>query len=283
MKKYISRVGQAISKLFFCLRVAGDTKTFLRLLLQSKMHFDKPTAALAYYIRFLSVERIIYLRTYAGDIRMFYELFWERIYWLPPTVLATPLVIVDAGANIGMAALYFSIVYPQARIYCIEPDAANFKLLQKNLGSGQERITLFEAALYDRDGEVGLAMERWAYNSKIDEHGDCQVLVSAVTLDTILDRFQLEQIDLLKIDIEGAEDKLFSGETTWLSKVKMILIEVHTPDAIGPIRSRLTENGFHWQLWGGSKSWDAPRGGGSTGSCSLFLASRVEIVRLANS
>jgi FkbM family methyltransferase len=296
------RLGQAISKLFFCLRVAGDAKTFFRLLLQSKMHFDKPTEALRYHIRFLSAERVIYLRTYAGDIRIFYELFWERIYWLPPGgpsmshVPETPLVIVDVGANIGMAALYFSIVYPQARIYCIEPDAHNFKLLQKNLAAEGERCVLIEAALYDRDGEVGFARERWAYNSRIDERADGsedrlpdrladrvedrRIVVPAVTMDTLVDRFQLSRIDLLKIDIEGAEEKLFGGPTTWLEKVNTILIEVHSVEAVGPIRRRLEGNGFRWELR------DDPhpgQTGSENGNCSLYLASRVEMPRLVNS
>ncbi len=328
------RLGQAISKLFFCLRVAGDIKTFFRLLVQSKMlarhsdaagamggPYDEQARALAYRIRYLSRERTIYLRTYAGDILMFYELFWERAYWLPPAVAAkplVPLVIVDAGANIGMAALYFSIVYPRARIYCIEPDIANFKLLQKNVSPEQGRIILLEAALYDRDGEIGLVKEQWAYNSKIDEDGDHggrgdraggsdrgdrladrRVVVPAVTMDTILDRFQLDRIDLLKIDIEGAEDKLFGGPTAWLEKVNTILIEVHRVEAIGPIRKRLEGNGFRWELWEGRKAWDrsmkggklqdATGGGGKRGnrvgdnSCSLYLASRIGIPGLANS
>src|ERR1700735_4998999 len=102
MKKYIARAGQAISKFFFCLRVADDTKTFLRLLIQSKRFsryqrkkdryqrrskgdqsgkfnasHDKMDEVLAYRIWYLSQKRTVYLRTYAGDMRMFYEIFWE--------------------------------------------------------------------------------------------------------------------------------------------------------------------------------------------------------------
>ena len=292
MKKY-TRLALAISKFFFCLRVAGDTKIFLRLLIQTKLlarykagvaggigeEYDGQAKALAYRIRYLSRERTIYLRTYTGDIRMFYEVFWERAYWLPSAILVMPIVIVDAGANIGMAALYFSIIYPQARIYCIEPDAHNFKLLRENLAPEGERCVLIEAALYDRDGEVGLIRERMAYNSKVDEGADRRVVVPAVTMEVLLDRFQLSRIDLLKIDIEGAEDKLFSAPTAWLEKVNTILIEVHSEEAIGPIRSRMMENGFHWQAWEGRRMrWGRPAGGGS-----LYLASRTEMSRLASS
>jgi FkbM family methyltransferase len=277
----VRRTAQAISKFFFCLRVAGDRGTFFRLMVQSKRHYDKPTPALSYPIRFLSVERIIHLRTYAGDIRMFYEIFWEQAYRLPFEALTEPAVIVDAGANIGMAALYFSILYPRAQIFCIESDPHNFEWLEKNLAREGERVVLIEAALYDRDGEVPLARERWAYNSKIDEgdgkeeqdgenERDGPVSVKAMKLDTLLDRYGLEKIDLLKIDIEGAEEKLFAAETGWLARVGTILIEVHRPEAVGTIGKKLMENGFYWQSRGRMTE------GGS-----LYLASRMEMTRLA--
>lgn len=300
------RAWQAISKFFFCLRVAGDLRTFLRLLVQSKRlnryqkeetkeQYDEGDPALVYHIRYLSSLRTIWLRTDAGDIRIFYEIFWEKVYWLPTALVAGPLVIVDAGSHVGMAALYFSIVYPRARIYCIEPDGPNFKLLQENLAPlvGEGRGVLVEAALYDREGMIGLAVERWAYNSRIDEHAGPadggRAGIKTITMDGLSDRFQLEKIDLLKIDIEGAEDKIFgvgtgedsrTGEnagtgrnagTDWLRKVNAILVEVHSLASIGPIRTKLKENGFHWA------PWDRSIAGGS-----LFLASKAEIPRLAD-
>ena len=72
-------------------------------------------------IGYLSRDWAFYLRTYTGDIRIFYEIFLERIYRLPVSVVRDPLVIVDAGASIGMAAAYFSTVslVDKCGIYCI--------------------------------------------------------------------------------------------------------------------------------------------------------------------
>jgi FkbM family methyltransferase len=283
MKISIARAGQVLSKFFFCLRVAGDPGTFLRLLRQSKIldryqkrkvsHGYDPTAnTLSYSIRFHSAKRIIYLRTYAGDIRMFYEIFWEEAYRLPPALVKGSMVGVDAGANIGMTALYFSIICPGSRIFCIEPDADNFRMLRQNLAAERERVVLIEAALYDRDGRVGFGRERWAYNSRIDERDDRDGpdensgTVKAVRLDSLLDQYRLEWVDLLKIDIEGAEDKVFSGGGGWLSRVAMILIEVHRPASMDRIAEKLSENGFCWRPWG--------RAGAGA---SLFLASKVEM------
>jgi FkbM family methyltransferase len=293
MKKSIARVGQAWSKLIFCLRVADDPGTFLRLLVQSKIlaHHQKsgvsggydPTAkALSYHIRFHGVKRTIFLRTYAGDIRMFYEIFWDEVYRLPSGAPGASPVIVDAGANIGMTSLYFSILYPGARIFCIEPDAGNFGLLEQNMAAEGKRVVSIGAALYDRDGRVGFASQQWAYNSRIDEGGGD---VRALRLDSLLDEYRLEKIDLLKIDIEGAEDKLFAAGTDWLDRVEMILVEVHSPKDVDWIGRKLVENGFYWQRWGRADGCAGQGVGqeaeGGAGAA-LYLASRREIIRLVN-
>jgi FkbM family methyltransferase len=264
-------------KLLFCIRVAGSLATFFQLTINSKLlaryqknparAYDPAPAAVAYKIHFYAVRQTIFMRTLAGDLRIFYEIFLERAYGLPPSLLTDPLVIIDAGSNIGMTALYFSALYPRARIYCLEPDPHNFQLLQRNLDLHKVagRAILIEAALYDRDGRIGLSNAQWAYNSSVCEGGADQKTVAAISMDSLLDQFHLDRIDLLKIDIEGSEDKVFANATGWLKKVSVLLIEVHAPESQEPIMRRLAESGFSWQ------PWNRP---GSSGS--LFLASRTD-------
>lgn len=277
------RFQQIYDKLIFCIRVAAGPRTFVRLLVNSK-RLDRyqrraktgegeatmtreavaGSGAFVYAIRYLSRDWTLYLRTYAGDIRIFYEIFLERIYRLPVSVVHDPIVIVDAGANIGMAGVYFSIVHPRARIYCIEPEAGNVEILRKNLAGPLKEgsVILVEAALHERDGVVNLSGDGWAYNYMVKEDGvsDGGRAVPAITPASLITKFGLERIDLLKMDIEGAEDGLFRGDIAWLDSVEVLLIEIHTEEGKELIRGRLEEKGFVMR----------PAGAGD----SLFVASK---------
>jgi hypothetical protein len=59
----------------------------------------------------------------------------------------------------------------------------------------------------------------------------------------------LEKIDLLKIDVEGAESFIFFPAAGWLTKVNAILIEIHTAEMVSPIQSVLSAAGFHCLNW----------------------------------
>jgi FkbM family methyltransferase len=248
----ITRFIQIYNKLIFCIRVAAGPGTFIRLLVNSKRldrYHGKAVAngePVAYSIRYLSRDWTLYLRTYAGDIRIFYEIFLEEIYRLPASVVREPLVIVDAGANIGMAGVYFSSVYPRARIYCIEPDAGNVEVLKKSLGGliKDGSVVLVEAALHDKDEMVNLSGDGWAYNYAILDIDMGGVKVPGITPASLIARFGLGWIDLLKMDIEGAEDGLFRGDIAWLDNVGVLLIEVHTEEGKTLVGGRLRERGF---------------------------------------
>lgn len=309
----MERFGQAFNKLRFCTRVSADPLTWWRLLVNSKRLnyyqkkntatvFHKTGAASSYRFRWLSGILPLYLRTFAGDIRIFYEVFWELVYWLPPSLLNDPRVIVDAGANVGMTGAYFSAAYPGARIYCIEPDPENVRILRMNLRRQLDEgsVVLAAAALYDHDGWVNLAGEGWAYNHAIGKETERGVQVPAgmrvpaITPETMIRQWGLEKIDLLKIDIEGAEDNLFRGALEWLEIVETILLEIHSPEGEVRIRDILIQKGFYWRRWEGAGGTGSRGAGGAVGSGdpaaelagavdsagvegSLFLASRKQI------
>jgi FkbM family methyltransferase len=253
----------------------AGASSFFRLVVNSKRFnsfqkkntaagLHKQALAIQYDIRYKAATRNIYLRTYAGDIKMFYEILWEQVYWLPPSFTRTDAVIVDAGANIGMAGLYFSSRYPGAHIYCIEPGAGNFHLLQQNLAPEIQsgKVHAIQAALYSNDGETGIDDSGWAYNMAVNPLQ--QQRVPAITMGTFLQRNGLKKIDLLKIDVEGAEVFIFNTDTTWLQSVDTILIEIHSQQLIEDIKSILLHAGFNWYSWNRTPSSD-----------SIFLASRT--------
>lgn len=172
------------------------------------------------------LKRQLTLRPGATDVGVLKKVFVNQEYALPFPL--RPRVIVDAGANIGMASLYFSHQFPDARIIAIEPEASNFAILRENC-AGLDRIELIQSALWNAPGHVAVkdaAAEKWAFayeNVAPDAASD----TSTVTIPQILDRVG-GRIDLLKLDIESAEVELFSDSAAeWLPHVQMIAIELH--------------------------------------------------------
>jgi FkbM family methyltransferase len=139
-----------------------------------------------------------------------------------------PRTILDAGANIGMASVYFANRYPSAKIVAIEPEPSNFRMLEKNIAA-YPCITAIRAALWPSEGEVSVV----APSGMNGSYGHWGFTVSegagtpAVTVPAVMRRLKMDGIDLLKIDIEGAELELFSGACEWLEHVRCVMIETH--------------------------------------------------------
>jgi FkbM family methyltransferase len=151
-----------------------------------------------------------------------------------------PRIILDAGANIGLASIYFARKYPRAKIFAIEPEASNFDVLRRNIQS-YPSITAIRAALWNRDGEIAVSAprsgqaENWAFVTGEDIEGE---RVRAVTLGTLMKELKLPAIDLAKIDIEGAEQEVFE-DIGWVEGVGCVMIELH--DDVRPGCSEIVE------------------------------------------
>jgi FkbM family methyltransferase len=176
-----------------------------------------------------------FFRHGASDVRVIRQIFLKEEY---RELRGEKNVgrIIDCGANIGCSAFYFLSKYPDAELIAVEPDEGNFRLLQKNLEPFGERARALQAAVWSRDqrlridrGHFGDGRE-WSYQVRVCRN-DEQADVMALSLETVLNQFNWERVDLLKIDIEGAELELFtSGYMPWLSRTRNLAIELHDPD-----------------------------------------------------
>jgi FkbM family methyltransferase len=174
--------------------------------------------------------RNVSIRGATSDITCLEKVFFAKEYDTPfPT---DPEVIVDAGANIGLATLFFAQKYPKARIFSIEPERSNFEMLKKNCAD-LPNVTLFKGALWDKEAVLSIKdgnAEKWEFSvtessptspSKPQE-------VQAVTIPKIMHMLGVNHIDILKLDIEGGEYGLFKNEAElWLQSVGQIIIELH--------------------------------------------------------
>jgi FkbM family methyltransferase len=191
-----------------------------------------------------------YLRLKTSDFPTFDQVFIKQEYDF--SISNTPKVIVDAGANIGLASIYFTNKYPDAKIIAIEPEKSNFKLLEVNV-SPYPNVIPVQAALWHRNEEINLidpGLGKWGFMTEIKKTSDglpgntCHA-VKAMTVNKIMQNFNLEKIDILKIDIEGAEREVFSDSSSWIERVDSVIVELHERMKAGCNRSFYNaSNGF---------------------------------------
>jgi FkbM family methyltransferase len=173
------------------------------------------------------VPRTVQLRTgRAGDLFILYEVLAFGAYRIAPELVAPTEVhtIVDCGANIGITALYFANAYPNARILSIEANPQNFALLKQNTEMVSRIEPMHACIVATPQPSVRFTIEGPAWGGHIVERGGIEV--PAMTLDEIVASHGLSSIDLLKVDIEGAEEAVFA-HGTYLGCVQHVIVELH--------------------------------------------------------
>ena len=136
-------------------------------------------------------------------------------------------IIVDCGANMGMASIYFHSIFPRAAIVAIEPEPGNFGLLQRN-SSSFPRITPVHAAVSDRAGMMRVAnpgAANWAFQFERADGAE-ETAVPAITVFDALNLVDNGEPLIVKVDIEGAEEQLFRAPE-WAARVPLVIVELH--------------------------------------------------------
>ncbi len=160
------------------------------------------------------------------------EIFHEGRYEIDLDT-ETPRII-DGGAHVGLAALYFKSRWPQAKITCVEPHPENIQHLKHNLWFNRfDDIEVVEVALSGKEGESTLYFDntedQWfstagfcdgAWNH--EQQSDC-IQVKTIPLASLI----TESIDLLKLDIEGAETTVLMAATQVLPRIHHLVMEFH--------------------------------------------------------
>ena len=177
----------------------------------------------------------VYHNNFNSFFAVFTEIFVHQIYKSPPMIAPT---IVDCGANIGLATLYYKMVFPDCKVFAFEPDHENFLLLRLNVqGNGLRDVWLFEQGVGDKferkslfspkefQGSVGSTT-----NKECNFHecySECEVQI--VPVSSLKESHGVSKIDVLKIDVEGDESLVFKDlfETGMLSSVGVVALEYH--------------------------------------------------------
>lgn len=140
--------------------------------------------------------------------------------------LGDPLFIVDAGAHIGLSSVFFANKYPKATIVAIEPEHSNFDILCRN-ARPYKNIKPILAGLWSRKTHLRIQdseVATWSFRVSEDPTGQG---IPAIGVQDIMSEFNVAEIDVLKIDIEGSELELLNHHHSWIEFVKTLVIELH--------------------------------------------------------
>lgn len=171
------------------------------------------------------MEQVFVHRQYESSRWPEHQAAVARAYALLLAEGKTPTII-DCGANVGYASIWFAVKYPGAIVYAIEPEPQNFSVLESNVAP-YENIVPIKAGVSDRETRLTLQSQdgaSWSWQTlEDDEHGD----VEAVTIDRVLARRPGCAPFIVKVDIEGHEAQLFRSNVEWTAKTPLIVFEMH--------------------------------------------------------
>lgn len=163
--------------------------------------------------------------------------------WCEVPIPLNPRLIVDAGANVGYASVFYANAYPGASIIALEPDANNLETARLNVAP-YPQVELLRAGLWSQDGALEIsnpAESSWAFALREATSGS----VPGISVPTLLGRSGHDRIDILKLNIEGGEQELFTnGWEEWLPRVNVVLVQTHGEQCEKTVATAMSEAGF---------------------------------------
>lgn len=173
------------------------------------------------------------------------EIFLEQHYYIDLNT-PTPLIF-DIGSNIGITTLFLKLVYPHSRIYCFEPDPDTYKTLLANVTGNQlKNVILFNYGLGGFDGQTSLHIPSWSdgsssifkkkihiekdFASQINTNFNHTIKEKEVSIrkcSNLIKQYNIDHIDVMKIDAEGAETEIIEDMKDHLHIIDFLIIEYH--------------------------------------------------------
>ncbi len=186
----------------------------------------------------------LYMRGGRADYHVFHRIFLRDEYKLEPILAKRLGNVIDLGGNVG---LFTARVAPYAeKVVVCEPVPENFERLEKNL-SNFDNVVRKQIAVSDREKDIEIFMlsedrHSGAFSAHREEQGNLlreeSITIPAVSLEQLMATQEMATVDLLKIDIEGAEYEVIYAAENILPRINRIHGEYHNVDASDP-RTRI--------------------------------------------
>jgi FkbM family methyltransferase len=190
-----------------------------------------------------------------SDILVYRQIFAEGEYKALLSTLhqyhCKPALIVDAGANVGYTTLFLLAHFRQSHVLCIEPDAANVaQIVANTVANNWSSVEVVKAGVWSHNCWLKLNRDKsngqdWGFYVTESDTATDLPAIDILQLPTVQ---QAATIDLLKMDIEGSEAKIFDNPayaSALLAKTRFIAMEIHDDMANRKhIQEQLSHNGF---------------------------------------
>ncbi len=185
----------------------------------------------AYRLSFRGIE--LFVRPLTPDLRVVRTCLLGEFDQVLSRVGTRHGLIIDAGGYIGLTSILFARRFPGSKIVCIEPSSDNYGLAVKNCAP-YANIEVMHRAVAARPGPIPMhdrGTGPWGYTA-VGSSADRPRMVpyetvDAITINEILERKGKAGVDLVKIDIEGAEYDLLKDRPDWVAKADVIVVELH--------------------------------------------------------
>ena len=170
-------------------------------------------------LKFRSRKVELFLESTFTDIKLLTEIFFLEVYRIDDKL--NPKLIVDAGANKGLVSVYYNLFWPDCEINCFEPNPELIPILKKNLQINNVKFKVYNYAISNKDGyeyfNIHSNHQFSSLSEKITEHK-----VKTINIESFFDN---KRIDILKLDVEGAEERIINSIKKF--NIDCIIGEIH--------------------------------------------------------
>lgn len=220
-------------------RITADGTSRRRLVeMLEQDRYDPPDEPQPVALRALGGARV-WLRPGSADSDVAVGAF-HGLYHLPSADLQSPRLIWDLGCNIGLTMRQMAAVFPDARIVGVDLDAENLRLAERNIEPVADRCELIEGAIWTEPGQLTYSTPNGEDAYRVTGNGDRAA--EAILLDDLRARYG--EPDYVKMDIEGAENRVLEERTEWAASVPRIGVEYHVPYDLRECERDLRRLGF---------------------------------------
>lgn len=183
-----------------------------------------------------------------GFLHSLDEVFGEEVYRF--TSDKESPYIIDCGSNIGLSIIYFKMLFPQARILGFEPDEKTFHILENNIMDFGNSVIVKQEAVWTKDEDIEFYAEGSLAGSIVTDFANKGNKLNVKAID--LKKHLNEEVDFLKVDIEGAENTLIFDLKNHLHNVKNLFLEYHgiigAEQNLGEILNFVKDQGFQYYI-----------------------------------
>jgi FkbM family methyltransferase len=185
----------------------------------------------------------------SGELFLYQEIFHDLAYERHPAFVLRPgWSVIDCGANIGMFSLRAARA-GCAQIFALEPDPKTFPRLTLNLERNGAAVTALCSAVGRETGRAAFERNAVSTLGRLIPHDLAAAsvpsdVVDVMTIADVFDRFLLRSVNLLKLDIEGAEYEALEGARPVLDRIERIVMEYHGAERLADCERLLRQCGF---------------------------------------